>query len=689
MPTARYLTAALTPALALAQTWHELPTTVPTTAVTWDSSRHRLLLAGVDSQQRIYEWDGTAARERLGELAGQKTVQHLLYDHAAGAVIALSTDRWVGAWTGGAWSWQNGGTAPPADVESSVAFDALRRRLVVVTAGDVHEWDGQRWWSIGAFGVSAGTAMAYDPISQRCIAYGGGSLPAARTWSWDGFSWTQVPNAGQPGLRGRASLALDPGTGLLALYGGSATATDTWLWNGASWLPLTTTSDPGPQTRAHLVGDDQGVLLLPLEGPDAGEIWRLRNGTWTEVDFLPPPPQGRTRVAFAYDFARGVLVALGGDVGGFPPPVEQTLLFDRRWLRAQPATNPPWRSTAHAAWSDPEQMVLAFGGQQNGVALGDTWSWTGTDWLARQPGQSPSPRWAAVMAPDPAGGVMLFGGRDATTYFGDHWHWNGTDWQPRAPATLPAARAASVHAHDPVRQQVVIFGGHSLAGVYATETWVWDGTDWAQQATAIAPAGATTAAFRPASGRVLAVGQSAAFEWSGTDWLAPPVPGHGVQQGTSSVPQLATHFGRDDLLLFRTPQVQKLVDVFAAAETYGSSCAIGPAPALAAIDEPSPGVTFAIELTARAGSAPALLAIGFQAQSVPVGSGCRALVGQQIGAWFAAANAGGIARFPFALPNDPTLRGVQFTAQGAVWNPAASPLGSATLTRGMKVTIGG
>ena len=45
----------LTAGAATAQNWLELPTAVPTAAVVWDAARHRLLLAGTDSQHRLYE----------------------------------------------------------------------------------------------------------------------------------------------------------------------------------------------------------------------------------------------------------------------------------------------------------------------------------------------------------------------------------------------------------------------------------------------------------------------------------------------------------------------------------------------------------------------------------------------------------------------------------------------------------
>ncbi len=689
MPLPRALACALLTGLAAAQTWIAPATAVPTTAVAWDATRHRLLLAGADTGQRIYEWDGSVARERLDELLGQKTVQHLVHDAATSRMLALSTDRWVGAWNGGAWSWQRGGTAPPGDTVTSVALDAGRRRLVVVSGlGQVHEWDGQQWWAIGnatPAGIEAGAPFAWDPVSGHCLLYGGVTAASADTWAWNGFAWLRLPTGGSPGPRAGAALALDPGSGRLLLYGGDATATDTWQWSGSDWLRLPTSGDPGPQVGARLVADDLGVLLLATAGARQGDLFALRQGVWRQLGNLPARPASRQQTAWAHDRVRGTLVGFGGHGNAGVVPPDQTMLFDRGWLPCRPATNPPLRHSAHLAWSSVEQEVLLFGGLYRGSTLrGDTWSWNGSDWRNRQPAHAPPARLGAVMTEDPGGGVLLFGGTDNSSWFGDTWRWNGVDWQQLAPATAPAPRAFTAFASDPGRGQVVMAGGYSLSGLYGGETWVWDGTTWTRQAAILPVSSYVAAAFRPRSQRIVAMGPGAAFEWTGSDWVAVPGPGH----PGGSFPRLVTHHGRRQLWSLDPSPLLLVEQVAAHATAYGAGCAIGPTPALAALGVPRPDTPFELELTARTGSMPCLVVLGFAAQNEPIGNGCRSLVALPGAVWFALVDAGGFVRVPLPIPNRSALHGLQVTAQGAVWNPAASLLGSLTLTAGLRITVG-
>lgn len=668
---------------ARGQGWVDLPIGTPTTAIVFDQARHGLLLAGTDSQQRLYEWDGTTVRERLGDLALEKVVQHLVYDRAQQEVLALSNDRYVGTWSGGGWTWRKAGTPPPVDVTTSMTFDELRRRLVVLTdGGAVYEWDGVRWWATGQApaGVSGGAAFAFDPNSHHCILYGGTSFASAETWAWNGFAWTQLSPTSAPGARQRAGLALDPSGPRLVLYGGT-TANDTWVWNGTTWSQLATTNDPGPQTTPRLVADDTGVTMVAFEDPTGLEIWQLRGTTWVRSGVLPAYPAWRTNAARAYDPVRGVIVGFGGDQFGLAVPPEQTTLFDRRWLHCNPATNPPLRHSAQLAWSPPDQKVLLFGGVYQGSILrGDTWLWNGTDWEPRQPAASPPARYGAAMTQDPLGGVMLFGGFDGTTYLGDQWHWDGTNWLPQTPATAPLPRAFPGKAYNPAQNQVMLAGGYSNLGAYGNETWLWDGVAWTQSPSQTFVN--TQLVYWPATGHILSTGLNASYEWSGTAWISRPelrIPAYYAP---------AAHLGRGQLLIFSAGAASIFSPLAANAEAFGSSCAFGPAPALTPLTRPTPDSSFAIEVTARAAMAPTFLVLGLAAQNAPLGAGCRAAVGMQLGITFALANANGIAHFPIAIPNDSDLVGVQFTNQGVVWDPAHSPLGTVTLTAGLRITIG-
>ena len=231
-----------------------------------------------------------------------------------------------------------------------------------------------------------------------------------------------------------------------------------------------------------------------------------------------------------------------------------------------------------------------------------------------------------------------------------------------------------------------MLGGYTTTATYFQETWLWSGGTWNNPQTLTSPGMDGIVGTHPTSGRVLIVKQNSTYEWNGTDWAVQSSVGHGVSQ--SPLPRLATHFDRGQLWLCQPPVMRLLTTQLAATEAFGPGCSFGPAPALAAVDQPSPGRTVEVELTARMPTALAFLVVGLAAQDVPLGNGCRSLVATQLAVNFVVADSGGIVRYPIAIPTTMALRGVQFTAQGAVWNPSASPLGSVMLSAGLRATIG-
>lgn len=672
-------------AAAPAQSWTTASAVVPATITAWDLARNRLILVGTDTAQRWHEWDGTTIRERVDALAGSPTIGHLRYDPqqqrflAIAAATPTATAYRVATWRRGSWNWASSATRPTAG-NAAVAYDEHRQRLVANT-GNLFEWDGQRWWDLGPTSMapaSSGAPLAYDPNLQRCILYSG----SVGTWAWDGFAWTLVGGT-SPGPREHAALAFDRSRNGLVMYGGSNTSTDTWLWNGSGWSLVPTVGNPGVVIAPQLHDDGHGVTLFD---PTTGNIWQLRSNTWHLVETLAPGPVTRSNTAFAYDFARHVVVGFGGDQGGLNVPPAQTMLFDRRWLACTPATNPPLRHSAHLAWSDADQEVLLFGGTYQGtIHRGDTWSWNGSDWTVRSPSQGPAAREGAVFAPDPLGGVMLFGGKDATTTFGDHWHWNGSDWTPVLVST-PSPRSRTRHAYDPLRGIVVVLAGNDANQAYLAETWTWNGSVWHRHSPATSPFNMRTAAFHPQSGRVVVADAINAFEWDGAEWRA--VSGLGTGVNPPLFARFATHFGRHELLNFSVPSVKRWTTFAAQVDTYGNACANGPVPTLAALEPPRFDAAMQLEVAASSGAAPTFLVLGLAARSLDLGGGCRSLVAQDLGVRFELAEPNGIARFDLPIPNDPGLLGLQFTAQGAIYEPSRSPLGSVTLTSGLRCLVG-
>jgi hypothetical protein len=87
-----------------------------------------------------------------------------------------------------------------------MAYDAARQVIVLYLAGDIAktwEWDGVTWTLKGTDGPPNlfVTTMAYDSLRHRVIMSGYGT-----TWAWDGNTWTLVAAPGSP-VAGAGDLA--------------------------------------------------------------------------------------------------------------------------------------------------------------------------------------------------------------------------------------------------------------------------------------------------------------------------------------------------------------------------------------------------------------------------------------------------------------------------------------------------
>jgi len=89
----------------------------------------------------------------------------------------------------------------------------------------------------------------------------------------------------------------------------------------------------------------------------------------------------------------------------------------------------------------------------------------------------PSARYGHTMAYDlTAGRLIMFGGQDfAGTCLDDAWAYDfaGNIWtelEPLHTQARPAARAGQVMVYDPASGRLLMFGGHSMAGLL-NDTW--------------------------------------------------------------------------------------------------------------------------------------------------------------------------------------------------------------------------
>ncbi len=320
-----------------------------------------------------------------------------------------------------------------------------------------------------------------------------------------------------PSVRAGGAMAFDPRTNQTVLFGGlnpyggtsnpAQFLESTWIFNGSIWKKAYPNNSPSPRAFSSMVYDirTHQLLLFGGENRPASTLTTL-NDTWT--------------------------------------------WNGSNWIQLHPVTSPSARAAAGmslAPISDSQNQssnqsdksgnhkthlgVLLFGGLNSlDVALNDTWTWNGSNWIQLHPVTSPSPRAAAGMSLAPidgqsstghkhcidgihAGscGLLLFGGlRGLNLTSGeldDTWTWNGSNWIQLDPMTSPPATGDAVMSLAPITSKnttnssldVVLFGGFGLGSRDLNDTWTWNGLNWIQQSPTSSPSvrGASSIALIP------------------------------------------------------------------------------------------------------------------------------------------------------------------------------------------------
>jgi hypothetical protein len=272
--------------------------------------------------------------------------------------------------------------------------------------------------------------MAYDPVSNKTVIFGGFNATSYlnETWTFDGIKWAKQKTAVAPSGRAQPSMAFDGKTRKLVLFGGFDGTNylgDTWLWDGAasSWSQAHPKTSPTSVTGPMLFTDPKNGHVDEFGGFDGMfyqlTTWRWTGKTWTQLQPTNTPGARSIAVA-ALDRARKNVVLFGGlgDVR-----TDNTWTWDgTNWTQQSPSAQPPTRYGAGSAFDPKLQMVVVFGGGVGGVDQDQTWAWTGTDWTQLSTPKFPAARESMGMAYDAASGQFLvFGGEAGNTLFHDTW----------------------------------------------------------------------------------------------------------------------------------------------------------------------------------------------------------------------------------------------------------------------------
>lgn len=224
-----------------------------------------------------------------------------------GSLPGQGVSNEVYEWDGSSWSNPNPVVKPTPRGGHAMAFD--RSRGVTVLYGgiflpglsgsiqiglqDVWEWDGTSWTPRGVapFGARSDALMAFDPVRQDVLLFGGSApFPGTATfndsWSWNGLAWSQRTPATQPTIRRDAAMTTDLARARVVLLGGNADP-NAWEWNGSDWDRRIVIS-PTPR-RSHCMAWDPVLRRVVVFGGQdlastyLGDTWVYRTASPADV----------------------------------------------------------------------------------------------------------------------------------------------------------------------------------------------------------------------------------------------------------------------------------------------------------------------------------------------------------------------------------------------------------------------
>lgn len=370
------------------------PPADPAPALAADPVLRRCVLYGTTSGE-TWEWDGaTWLRAQVASPPGtaRDVAMVLAHDAARGRVVldgSRSSVARTWEWDGVRWSPIPDRDAPIVRAESSTAtdvpvmiYDPVRNRCVLhdLMHSETWEWTGSAWSrrAVAAYPPARSFhALAYDPVRQRVVAFGGINLPT-ETWEWDGATWTQAHPVTSPPARSRHAMAFDPVGQRVLLFGGYGAAgflSDTWAYDGSTWAQLASPSAPSARYLHAMCTDPQRQRIL-LQGGLGNSKWIRDTWEWDGSAWIERFPQRdagtRYGQSMCYDEGRQRIVTWGGEFSG----AIEAEWDGTNWTWGTPGQQPLQRFKPALCYDRARDRVIAFGGfDLVGTPLSDTWAY--------------------------------------------------------------------------------------------------------------------------------------------------------------------------------------------------------------------------------------------------------------------------------------------------------------------------
>jgi len=257
--------------------------------------------------------------------------RHVVMYGGTSADAALA-DTW--RFDGHGWQLFKPSVAPPARSAAAMAYDSRRDTMVLFGGIDgssvqlTGTWllsDGQ-WEQSATNGSTPDTrrdhAMAEDPKRARVVMFGGYDNATGflnDTWEWDGSAWTSVsPSGPRPGPRSGHVMAYDPIRERVVLFGGvsaAGTLRDLWEWDGATWSERTLPQTVSPRQWTGLAWNAARRRMILFGGRGTAPLndtYELTPQGWAAIPINSETPEPRDRHIFLPSPDGGGVIAVGG-----------------------------------------------------------------------------------------------------------------------------------------------------------------------------------------------------------------------------------------------------------------------------------------------------------------------------------------------------------------------------------------
>lgn len=256
---------------------------------------------------------------------------------------------------------------PPPRFLHAMAYDAKRARVVMFggqndpDGGDQEDFQDDLWeydpatrtWTERTPSgprpfFLAGMGLAYDPVRQVLVAFGGfsddGSVEFS-TFEWNGSAWSFVDTAHHPDPRAGHAMTYSAAFGGIVMFGGITVTDETfetifgdaWRYDGSDWTLLPDDRASGRSNHVMTTGPNETDLVVfggfEVTGDEANTLLRgSPAAAWSTALTTGPPALLDASMVLAESYRRVIL--FGGSVDG--PGDERVATGDTWELRGNP-----------------------------------------------------------------------------------------------------------------------------------------------------------------------------------------------------------------------------------------------------------------------------------------------------------------------------------------------------------------